>query len=113
MQRLRTLTTESFAQAPTFTADGKRILYMTAADADVKPAKVIGADWWIMDLDGGNKQRLTYLSVQGSSQSNGGRQLAGSLTVLDDHTFYGDVLTKIFGLVGHIVKVEIRPGCVN
>jgi hypothetical protein len=110
---MRRLTTESFAQTPTPTADGKRIIYMTAADSDVKPAKINGADWWIMDLDGSHKQRLTSLSVQGSSQSNGGRQLAGSLTVIDDHTFYGDVLTKIFGLVGYIVKVEITPGCVS
>ena len=44
---IRELTTESFAQAPTFTPDGKRIVYMTGAGADIFPFQLQGADWWM------------------------------------------------------------------
>jgi Tol biopolymer transport system component len=62
---IRELTTESFAQAPTFTPDGKSIVYMTGAQADIFPFQLQGADWWIMNVDGSDKRRLTYMNVRG------------------------------------------------
>ena len=102
----RELTSESFAQAPTFTPDGRSIVYMTGAGADVFPFQVQGADWWIMDRDGGHKRRLTTMNVRASAQSVGRYRLAGSLSFVDDHAFYGDVLTQPLGLVGKIVRVD-------
>ena len=62
---IRELTTESFAQAPTFTPDGKSIVYMTGAGADIFPWQLQGADWWIMNVDGSDKRRLTFMNVRG------------------------------------------------
>ncbi len=103
---IRELTTDSFAQAPTFTPDGKSIVYMTGAQADIFPLQLQGADWWIMDVDGGNKRRLTFMNVRGNAQSAGRFRLAGSLSFTSDTSFFGDVLTQSLGLVGKIVKVD-------
>jgi Tol biopolymer transport system component len=107
------LTTESWSQAPTFTPDGTHIIYMAGAQADIFPWSLQGADWWIMRLDGSNKQRLTYMNKRGNVQSVGTFRLAGSLTFVSDSRFLGDVLTKSLGLTGKIVDVTIKPGCVD
>ncbi len=41
---LKELTTESWAQAPNFTPDGRSIIYMTGAQADIFPFRLQGAD---------------------------------------------------------------------
>lgn len=105
---IRELTTESFAQAPTFTPDGRSIVYMTGRQADIFPLQLQGADWWIMDVDGRNKRRLTFMNVRGHPQSVGRFRLAGSVSFTSDTSFFGDVLTQSLGLVGKIVKVDCR-----
>ena len=105
---IRELTTESFAQAPTFTPDGKSIVYMTGAHADIFPFQLQGADWWIMNADGSDKRRLTFMNVRDHAQSVNRFRLAGSLSFTSDTSFFGDVLTQSLGLVGKIVKVECR-----
>jgi hypothetical protein len=104
-EAIRELTTESFAQAPTFTPDGKSIVYMTGAQADIFPFQLQGADWWIMNVDGSDKRRLTYMNVRGHPQSVNRFRLAGSLSFISDTSFFGDVLTQSLGLVGKIVHV--------
>jgi tricorn protease-like protein len=94
------LTKESFAQAPTFTPDGRSIVYMTGAGADIFPWQLQGADWWIMNVDGSDKRRLTFMNVRGHFR------LAGSLSFVSDTAFFGDVLTQSLGLVGKIVRVD-------
>lgn len=103
---IRELTTESFAQAPTFTPDGKSIVYMTGAEADIFPFQLQGADWWIMNVDGSDKRRLTYMNVHDHPQSVNRFRLAGSLSFTSDTSFFGDVMTQSLGLVGKIVKVK-------
>ena len=110
---MRELTHESFAQAPRFTPSGERIVYMSGAGADIFPFSLQGADWWIMDLDGGRKQRLTFMNKRHHPQSDNRFRLAGSLSFSTDNRFYGDVLTKSFGLTGNIVQVQIRPECID
>lgn len=107
------LTTKSWAQAPTFTPDGKHIVYITGLQADIFPFSLQGADWWIMDRDGAHKRRLTYMNVRGSPQSVGKFRLAGSLSFISGDAFLGDVMTHSFGLVGKIVRVTLKPGCLN
>jgi hypothetical protein len=104
----RELTTESFAQAPTFTPDGKRIVYMTGAGADIFPFQLQGADWWIMNVDGSDKRRLTFMNVRGHAQSVNRFRLAGSISFISDTAFFGDVMTQSLGLVGKIVRVDCR-----
>jgi hypothetical protein len=103
---IRELTTESFAQAPTFTPDGKSIVYMTGAGADIFPWQLQGADWWIMNVDGSDKRRLTFMNVRGHVQSVNRFRLAGSLSFVSDTAFFGDVMTQSLGLVGKIVRVD-------
>jgi dipeptidyl aminopeptidase/acylaminoacyl peptidase len=103
---IKELTTESFAQAPTFTPDGKSIVYMTGAGADIFAWQLQGADWWIMNVDGSDKRRLTFMNVRGHAQSVGRFRLAGSLSFVSDTTFFGDVMTQSLGLVGKIVRVD-------
>ena len=102
------LTTASFAQAPTFTPDGRSIVYMTGDGADIFPFQLQGADWWIMNRDGSDKRRLTFMNARGNAQSVGRFRLAGSISFVDDTSFYGDVMTKSLGLVGKIVKLRCR-----
>lgn len=99
------LTTESFSQAPTFTPDGTHIVYMTGKDAHRFPLEVQGSDWWIMNTDGTNKQRLTRMNVKDDPQSVNHYRLAGSISFISDNSFFGGVMTKPLGLTGYTVKV--------
>ena len=104
----RELTTESFAQAPTFTPDGLSIVYMSGAGAVIFPFQLQGADWWIMNVDGSDKRRLTFMNVRDHPHSANRFRLAGSLSFVSDTAFFGDVMTQSLGLVGKIVRVDCR-----
>jgi Tol biopolymer transport system component len=99
------LTTESFAQAPTYSPNGKKIVYMTGAGCDIFPFEIQGADWWIMNPDGSEKQRLTFMNKKKHPQSVGHYRLAGSISFISDHSFLGGIMTRPLGLVGYTAKV--------
>jgi len=103
------LTTESFAQAPTYTLDGGHLIYMTGKDCDIFPFEIQGADWWIMDTLGNNKQRITRMNVTNDPQSVNHYRLAGSISIMGSHSFLGGVMTQPLGLTGYTVKVQISP----
>ena len=100
------LTSESYSQCPFYTPDGKHIVYMTGRDADTFPFSIQGADWWIMNADGSNQRRLTYMNKKDNPQSVNQYRLAGTLSFLSDTTFLGGVMTNPLGLVGNTVKVN-------
>jgi hypothetical protein len=99
------LTTESFSQAPTYTPDGTKLVYMSGAGCAIFPFEVQGADWWIMQTDGSNKQRISSMNVKDHPQSVNHYRLAGCLSFMSDHSFLGGVMIKPLGLVGYTVKV--------
>jgi Tol biopolymer transport system component len=103
------LTTESFAQAPTFTPDGKHLVYMTGQGCDRFPFEVQGADWYIMNTDGTNKHRLTRMNVKNDPQSVNHYRLAGCVSFISNTSFYGGVMSKPLGLTGYTVKVTFTP----
>lgn len=103
--KITKLTTESFSQCPTFTPNGKHMVYMTGQGCDIFPFQVQGADWWIMNTDGTGKQRLTFMNKKGHPQSANKYQLAGSLSFMGSNSFLGGVMDKPLGLIGHTVKV--------
>lgn len=105
---IKRLTTESFAQAPTYTPDGKRLVYMTGAGCAIFPLEIQGADWWIMNTDGTNKQRISFMNVKNHPQSVNHYRLAGCLSFMSNNSFLGGVMTKPLGLVGHTVKVVFK-----
>lgn len=110
--KISRLTTESFAQAPTYTPDGKRLVYMTGAGCAIFPLEIQGADWWIMNTDGSNKQRISFMNVKNHAQSVNHYRLAGCLSFMSNNSFLGGVMTKPLGLTGHTVKVVFnsKPG---
>jgi len=59
-----------------------------------------------MNVDGGDKRRLTFMNVRGHAESAGRFRLAGSLSFVSDTAFFGDVLTQSLGLVGKIVRID-------
>ena len=99
------LTIESFSQAPTYTPNGQHIVYMTGRECDIFPGQLQGADWWIMDSNGNNKRRLTFMNKKDHVQSDNSYRLAGSLCFVNDSTFIGGVMTQSLGLVGYSAKV--------
>ena len=104
---IKKLTTESFAQAATFTPDGKYLVYMTGNEAERFPMEIQGADWWIMNVDGSNKRRLTYMNVKNNPQSVNHYRLAGSLSFIDGTRFLGGIMTQPLGLTGYTAIVDI------
>lgn len=100
------LTTESFAQSPTYTPNGQHIVYMTGDKCDIFPGQLQGADWWIMDANGANKRRLTYMNKKNHAQSVNSYRLAGSLSFINDSTFLGGIMTQSFGLTGYTCLVK-------
>ncbi len=102
------LTTESFSQSPTYTPNGQRIVYMTGHQCDIFPGQLQGADWWVMDKDGTNKKRLTYMNKKNHPQSVNSYRLAGSLSFINDTTFLGGIMTHSFGLTGYTNKVTFQ-----
>lgn len=105
---IKKLTTESFAQAPTYTPDGKHIVYMTGADCDIFPGEIQGADWWIMNPDGTEKQRLSWMNKKNHLHSVNHYRLGGCVSFLSDNCFLGGVMVKPLGLIGYTAKVTFR-----
>lgn len=99
------LTTASFAQAATYTPDGKHLVYMTGDQCQIFPLEIQGADWWIMDTDGSNKTRISFMNVKNHPHSVNHYRLAGCISFISSNSFFGGVMTKPLGLVGHTVKV--------
>lgn len=103
--KITRLTTESFAQAPTYSPSGEKIVYMTGAGCDIFPLQIQGADWWIMNPDGSGKRRISFMNVKDHPQSVNKYRLAGCLSFMSENTFLGGVMTKPLGLTGQTVKV--------
>lgn len=102
------LTSESFAQSPTYTPNGQQIVYMTGHQCDIFPGQLQGADWWVMDADGSNKRRLTFMNKKNHPQSDNSYRLAGSLSFVNDSTFLGGIMTQSLGLTGYTAKVSFQ-----
>ncbi len=105
---IKRLTYESFAQAPKYTPGGENIVYMTGRDCHIFPFEIQGVDWWIMDREGKNHRRLTYMNVKNHPHSVNHYRLAGCLSFVSDNSFLGGVMTYPFGLIGYTVKVTFE-----
>lgn len=96
----------SFSQAPTFTPNGQQIVFMSGKECDIFFGQLQGADWWIMNSDGSQPKRLTYMNKYNSPQSVNAYRLAGSISFVNDSTFIGGIMTSSFGLVGYSALVH-------
>ena len=97
---------ESFCQSPTYTPNGNKIVYMTGKDCDIFIGQLQGADWWVMNADGSQKRRLTFMNKNNHIHSVNKYRLAGSLSFVNDSTFLGGVMTQSFGLTGYTALVK-------
>jgi len=100
----------TFYQAPHYTPDGRSIVYMTGRNVEQFQWPWVGADWWIMNVDGSNKRRLTFMGVRNNPQSVNQYRLAGTISFLDNTRFLGDVMDQPLGLHGNIAMVRMHCG---
>lgn len=105
---IKMLTNKSFSQAPTYTPSGTKLVYMTGDECDIFPFQLQGSDWSIMNADGSDKKRLTFMNKKDNPQSVNKYRLAGSISFISDTSFLGGVMTKPLGLTGYTVKVVFK-----
>ncbi len=105
---IKKLTEKSFAQAATYTPDGEKLIYMTGDGCTIFPFEIQGADWWMMNTDGSDKKRLSYMNVKNHPHSVNHYRLAGCISFIDDHTFLGGIMTKPLGLIGYTAIVTFK-----
>ncbi len=105
---IKKLTEKSFAQAATYTPDGEKLIYMTGDGCTIFPFEIQGADWWMMNTDGSDKKRLSYMNVKNHPHSVNHYRLAGCISFIDDHTFLGGIMTKPLGLIGYTAIVTFN-----
>lgn len=98
----------SFNQTPTYTPNGQQIVFMSGKECDIFLGELQGADWWIMNADGSNPRRMTYMNKRYYPECVNHYRLAGSLSFVNDTTFIGGVMTNSFGLVGYSALVRFK-----
>ena len=81
---------DSYNEHPRYTPDG-RVLWMTNTD---NPSR--GSDWWTMNADGSNAQRLSDFNSDGGARGFGHSPVYATVVQTadwspDEHYFYGDV----------------------
>ena len=100
---------DSYNEHPRYTPDGQ-VLWMTNAD---NPSH--GTDWWTMDADGSNAQRLSNFNNDDGATDIGafGRSPVWATTVQtenwspDEHYFFGDVETNLLNSDSVILRVSL------
>ena len=103
--KITQLTSNDYNEHATYTPDGKHILWMTNSCATKQ-----GTDWWIMDTNGNNKQRLTYFNEPSYRDYDGHKKWAcyGSFSP-DGKSFVGGAQTSLLKQEGLIYKVDFLP----
>ena len=80
---------------------------MTNAD---NPSR--GTDWWTMNPDGSNPQRLSDFNTNGGTRGFGGKQVYATVVQTanwspDNRYFYGDVETNLLNSDSAILRVSL------
>jgi Tol biopolymer transport system component len=96
----------SYNEHPRFTPEGQ-VLWMTNAD---NPSR--GTDWWTMNSDGSNPQRLSNFNSDGGAAGFGRSPVYATVVQTDDwspdnHYFYGDVETNLLNSDSVILRVSL------
>jgi Tol biopolymer transport system component len=98
---------DSYNEHPRYTPDGQ-ILWMTNAG---NPSH--GTDWWTMNSDGSNPQRLSSFNSDGGASGIGHSPVWATTVQTNDwspdhRSFYGDVETNLLNSDSVIVRVSLR-----
>ncbi|MGO8852515.1 hypothetical protein [Mycobacterium sp.] len=97
---------DSYNEHPRYTPDG-RVLWMTNA---ANPRR--GTDWWIMNPDGSDPQRLSDFDSDGGARGFGGEEVWATVVQTSDWSpdqryFYGDVETNLLSSDSVILRVAL------
>jgi Tol biopolymer transport system component len=97
---------QSYNEHPRYTPDGQ-VLWMTNAD---NPSH--GTDWWTMNPDGSNPQRLSEFNVGDGAKNIGRTPLYATVVQTanwssDRSSFYGDVETSLLTSDSVIVRAAL------
>ena len=97
---------DSYNEHPRYTPDGQ-VLWMTNAD---NPSH--GTDWWTMNPDGSNPQRLSDFNSDGGARGFGDGQVWATTVQTNDWSadrryFYGDVETNLLTSDSVILRVSL------
>ena len=102
------LTSEGYNEHAHLSPDGRYIVWMTSVgNGDTYDYYKVGSDYWVMNADGSNKQRLTYLNNPDHPHFRGRYAIAAdfdwdpSSSAENGYRFYGylfEVVTKNFGI---------------
>lgn len=99
---IRQLTETKYNEHGHFTPDGKKIVWMTSQDNKNK-----GTDWWIMNADGTEKKRLTFMNDPKHPQYAGKAVWAGMPSFSPDgKSFLGGVQISLITQEGKIMRVD-------
>jgi Tol biopolymer transport system component len=97
---------DSYNEHPRYTPGGQ-VLWMTSADNTSR-----GTDWWTMNADGSNPQRLSDFNSNGDARGFGTKQVYATVVQTadwsaDGRSFYGDVETNLFNSDSVILRVSL------
>jgi Tol biopolymer transport system component len=97
---------DAYNEHPRYTPDGQ-VLWMTNAD---NPSK--GTDWWTMNPDGSDPQRLSNFNTNDNAKAIGRKQVWATTVQTanwspDSSSFYGDVETNLLTSDSVIVRAEL------
>ena len=96
------LTSKDYNEHAWFTPDGNNIVWMTNAQASS------GTDWWMMNIDGSDKHRLTYFNEPANIQYAGHPVWCGLVSFSPDgKTFVGGRQVSLTTQEGEIIKVKL------
>ncbi|MEJ7644321.1 MAG: hypothetical protein WKF87_06980 [Chryseolinea sp.] len=96
------LTTTDYNEHAMYTPNGENIVWMSNMQASS------GTDWWMMNLDGSSKHRLTYFNEPGNTQYAGHSVWCGLVSFSPDgKTFVGGRQLSLLTQEGEIVKVQL------
>ncbi|SPM29659.1 hypothetical protein AYK19_16825, partial [Mycobacterium terramassiliense] len=97
---------DSYNEHPRYTPGGQ-IIWMTNADNLSR-----GTDWWTMNADGSNVQRLSDFNSNAEARGFGGKRVWATVVQTsnwspDDRYFYGDVETNLLNSDSVIVRASL------
>ncbi|MFI5203982.1 MAG: hypothetical protein ACHQF2_05745 [Flavobacteriales bacterium] len=76
---VKKLTEKDYNEHGKYSPDGKKIIWMSSTGVTRK-----GTDWWMMNVDGTNKKRLSFMNEPGSKHDQGKKVWAGLVSFSPD-----------------------------
>lgn len=103
-ESVQQLTTEGYNEHASYTPDAHQILWMSNRDNQNR-----GTDYWLMNLDGSNKRRLTYFNQPGCPAYTGDRIVMADNSWGPDGTSLAAYMnTNLIRQTGKTVRLDVE-----